>query len=210
MAVKKRKKSKGAEASKKKLGPSDEIAPNRRMKLEEGVTREFDMPREMAEEVSSSFSLPDLADNLRGKSGDEARKVYEEFGRAVMKKVIELADGKYLDRTGEMIDVVAKQTGVQFPHRVGRYVELSVLSLRPQDKWNVTQATTKEMRFQEYSCAVNKTLAEAGIALDGLPCAAACIAGFIEAARSASVKMRVVHTAKLPDAGCCEFTFYPL
>ena len=66
MAVKKRKKSKGAEASKKKLGPSDEIAPNRRMKLEEGVTREFDMPREMAEEVSSSFSLPELADNLRG------------------------------------------------------------------------------------------------------------------------------------------------
>ena len=58
MAVKKRKKSKGAETSKKKMGPSDEIAANRRMKLEEGVTREFDMPSGMSEEVSSSFSLP--------------------------------------------------------------------------------------------------------------------------------------------------------
>lgn len=204
------KKKKGAAASKKKLSPSDEIAPERRIKLQEGATHEFDMPAQMAEEVSSSFSFQELAEKLRGKSEDEARATYSEFGRTVMKKVIELAGEKYLDRTGEMIEIVAKQTGVSFPHRVGRYVELSVLSLRPQDKWNVTMATTKEMRFQEYSCAMNAALTEAGIDLKGLPCGASCIAGFIEAARKTTTKMRIIHTAKLPDAGYCEFTFHPL
>jgi hypothetical protein len=206
----KKKRTKSAESSKKKAGPSDEIAPGRRMRLEEGVTRDFDMPRQMVEEVSSSFNFQELAERLRDKSADEARKVYDEFGRAVMRKVIELADGKYLDRTGEMIDVVAKQTGTHFPHRIQRYVELSVLSLRPQDKWNVTRSTTKEMRFQEYSCAMNKGLTEGGINLEGLPCSASCIGGFIEAARATSTKMRVAHTAKLPEEGCCEFSFYPL
>ena len=108
------------------------------------------------------------------------------------------------------MQLVAKQTGVQFPHRIGRYAELSILSLRPQDKWNVTLSTTKEMRIREYSCTMNKALTEAGINLDGLPCGASCIAGFIEAARSASIKMRIAHTAKLPETGYCEFTFYPL
>jgi hypothetical protein len=91
--------------------------------LEEGVSREFDMPEQMAEEVSASFSFQELAEKLRDKSGDDARKVYDDFGRTVMKKVLELADGKYLDRTGEMIEIVAKQTGIHFPHRIGRYVE---------------------------------------------------------------------------------------
>ncbi len=210
MAEKKTKKKKSAEAAKKKMGLSDEIAPGRRMKLEEGATFEFDMPKQMAEEISSSFSFQELADNLRDKPEDEARKVYDEFGRAVMKKVIELADEKYRDRTTEMMELVAGQTGIHFPHRIQRYVELSVLSLRPEDKWNVTRSTTKEIRFQEYSCGVNKALAEAGINLEGLPCGASCIGGFIEAARAVSVKMRVAHTAKLPEAGYCEFCFYAL
>ncbi len=209
MAEKKKKK-KSAEAPKKKLGPSDEIAPERRMKLEEGTVREFDMPKEMADEVSSSFSFQELAEKLKEKSEDEARKIYSEFGASVMQKTIELADGKYLDRTGEMINLVAKQTGVQFPHRIGRYVELSVLSLRPEDKWNVSLSTTQEMRFQEYTCSMNKALTEAGIDLQGLPCGASCISSFIEAARATSIKMRVEHSAKLPDAGYCEFIFYPL
>jgi hypothetical protein len=209
MAEKKRKR-RSAEGSKKKMAPSDEIAPDRRMKLEEGVTREFDMPRQMAEEVSSSFSFQELADKLRDKSEDDARSLYHEFGRTVMAKVMELADGKYRDRTGEMIDLVAQQTKIHFPHRIGRYVELSILSLRPEDTWNITCATTSEMCIREYSCTMNKKLTEAGINLDGLPCGASCIGGFIEAARTASIKMRVEHSAKLPEAGYCEFTFYPL
>ena len=206
----KKKKSKSAESPKKKMAPSDEIAPDRRMKLEEGITREFDMPKEMAEEVSSSFSFLELAENLRNKNEDDAREVYSDFGRTVMAKVIELTNGKYLDRTGEMVELVAKQTGVQFPHRMGRYAELSVLSLRPEDKWNITCATTKEMRFREYSCSMNKALTEAGINLTGLPCGASCIAGFVEAARTVSIKMLITHTAKLPETGYCEFTFDPI
>jgi hypothetical protein len=209
MAVKKPKK-KNAEVSKKKLGPSDEIAPGRRLKLEEGVTREFDMPARMAEEVAPLFSFQQLAENLLGKAEDEARKIYDEFGRSVMRKVIELADEKYRDRTSEMIGVVAKQTGINFPHPLQRYIELSILALRPQDKWNVTLSTTKEMKCQEYSCTINKALTEAGINVEGLPCGASCIGGFIEAARGLSLKMRVAQTAKLAEAGYCEFTFYPL
>lgn len=206
----KKKKRKSAESSKKKMAPSDEIAPDRRMKLEEGIAPLFDMPKEMAEEVSSSFSFAELAENLRGKNEDDARSVYSDFGRTVMAKVIELAEEKYLDRTGEMIEIVAKQTGVQFPHRMERYAELSILSLRPEDKWNITCATTKLMRLREYSCSMNKALTEAGIDLTGLPCGASCIGGFVEAARTVSIKMLITHTAKLPDAGYCEFTFDPI
>jgi len=209
MAEKKKKK-KSAESPRKKMGLSDEVAPERRMKIEEGATYEFDMPRQMAEEVSSAFNCQELAEKLRDKPEDEARPIYSEFGQSVMKLVIELADGKYLDRTGEMIERVATQTGVQFPHRVERYAELSILAFRPEDKWNVTRATTSELRIQEYSCAMNRALTEAGINLEGLPCGASCIGGFIEAARKTSTKMRIMHTAKLPDDGYCEFSFYPL
>ncbi len=209
MAEKKAKK-KNADASKKKLGLSDEIAAGRRLKLEEGGPREFDMPVQMVEEVSSSFSFQQLAENLREKPADEARKIYDEFGRSVMRKVIELANEKYRDRTSEMIDLVSKQTGIAFPHQLQRYVELSVLSLRPQDTWDVAMSTTKEIRFQERSCTIQKALTEAGINMEDQPCSASCIGGFIEAARALSLKMRVAHTAKLPGEGHCEFTFYPL
>ena len=209
MAEKKAKK-KSVVAPKRKLGPSDEIAPERRLKLEEGVVREFDMPSQMAEEIAALFSFEKLAKDLAGKDEDDARTIYSKFGMGVMKKVIELADGKYLDRTGEMVELIAKQTGVGFPHRVQRYAELSVLSLRPADKWNVTLATTQEMHLQEYSCSMNKALTDAGIDLTGLPCGASCIGGFIEAARKTLTKMRILHTAKLPDDGYCEFTFLPL
>jgi hypothetical protein len=210
MAEKKKTRKKSAESSRKKMGPSDEIAPERRMKIEPGATYEFDMPREMADEVSSAFSYQELAERLRDKSEDEVRSIYSKFGQSVMQKVIELADGKYLDRTAEMIELVASRTGVQFPHRVQRYAELSILAFRPDDKWNVTRATTSEMRIQEYSCTMNRALTEAGINLEGLPCGASCIGGFIEAARKTSTKMRIMHTAKLPDEGYCEFSFYPL
>jgi hypothetical protein len=201
---------KSADAVRKKIGPSEEIAAERRLKLQEGVTREFDMPKEMAEEIASIFNFRELAEKLQGKSEDEARKVYDEFGRSVMQKVFELADGKYRDRTADMIDLVAKQTGVRFPHQIQRYVELSLLSLRPQDKWNVVQSTTRELKFQSYGCALHAALSEAGINLEAFPCGASCIGGFIEAAKRLSLKMRVMHSARLTEAGYCEFTFYPL
>ncbi len=209
MAEKKAKR-KNIDTSKKKASPSEEIAAARRLRLEAGVAREFDMPKAMAEEVGAAFSLPELAEKLRDKPGDEARKIFDEFGRSVMQKVLELADSKYKDRTAEMIEIVAKQTGVRFPHQLQRYVELSLLSLRPNDKWNVTLSTIKEMKVQEYSCSIHSALSEAGVNTAELPCGVCCITGFIEAAKALSLKMRVAHTSKLSDSGCCEFTFYPL
>jgi hypothetical protein len=48
---------KNADAVRRKMSPSDEIVAGRRLKLEEGVSREFDMPKEMAEEMSAAFSF---------------------------------------------------------------------------------------------------------------------------------------------------------
>ena len=195
---------------KKKLGPSDEIAPKRRLKLEEGVERQFDMPKAMAEAVAGSFNFADLAKKIGETPEDAVRREYGAFGQAVMEKVLELADGEFLDRTGEMVELIAKQTGVKFPHCVQRYVELSILSLRPDDKWNITIATTSEMRVREYSCSMNKALTDAGINLEGLPCASSCFGGFIEAARASGTRLRILHSAKLPDDGYCEFKFLPI
>jgi hypothetical protein len=57
---------------------------------------------------------------------------------------------------------------------------------------------------------MNKALTDAGINLEGLPCASSCFGGFIEAARASNTRLRIRHTAKLPDDGYCEFTFLPI
>ncbi|GAI96596.1 unnamed protein product, partial [marine sediment metagenome] len=116
------------------------------LNLEEpGKPLPFDADRRLVEEITSKFDIATVAKSLQGKDEKEAQKALEELGKEVMKLTIELADNKYMDRTGQMVETVAKQTGISFPHRLGRYVELSLLGLRPTDRWNIAKATTKEL-----------------------------------------------------------------
>ena len=174
------------------------------MVLEEpGKALLFDADKGLVQDITSSFDLGTIARSLQGKDEKEAYRALEELGEKLMKLTIELADTKYLDRAGEMIEKVAKQTGISFPHRLGRYVELSIFGLRPTDRWNISKATTKELVLQVSACAVHKALQEADI--KGLPCKGFCFASFKAAAEKTGRPHKTEMPKALPQDGMCEF-----
>lgn len=178
----------------------------RLMTLEEpGKPLPFDADRGLVEEVTAQCDMKALVENVKGKDAKAAQKALEAFGKKVMDLTIKLADSKYMDRTGEMIEKVARQTGISFPHRFERYVELSILASRPTDRWNIAKASTKELVLQVSSCAVRKMLDEAG--LKDIPCQAMCLASFAAAADKTGDKLTIKRTKTLAKDGMCEFLF---
>ena len=164
----------------------------------------FDADRGLVDDMAASCSVKALVESLKGKGEIEAEQALKDFGRKLMKLTIELADGKYMDRTGEMIEKVASITGISFPHRFERYIELSVLGSRPTDRWNIARATNREFVFQVSSCSVAKALAEAGLKV---PCKTMCLASFETAAAKTGDRLKMEMTKALPRDGICEFNF---
>jgi hypothetical protein len=183
--------------------------PEKLLTLEEpGKPVLFDADKGLIVEVSAACDVKAFVQSLKGKSEKEAEEAFSAFGRKVMETTISLADGKYLDRTGEMIEKVAQQTGMSFPHRFERYVELSLIGYRPLDRWNIAKATTKELRLQLFACAVHKELKEAGIEFQGMPCKALCMASFKAAAEKTGDNLRIELDKTLPQDNVCEFAFF--
>ncbi len=183
--------------------------PERLLTLEEpGEPLLFDADRGLVAEVSAACDVKAFVQGLKGKGEKEAEEAFAGFGRQVMETTIGLADGKYMDRTGEMIEKVAEQTGLSFPHRFQRYAELSIIGCRPLDRWNIAKATTKELRMQVSSCAVQRELKEAGIEYQGMPCKALCLASFQVAAAKTGDNLRTEQAKALPQDGLCEFAFF--
>lgn len=175
------------------------------MTLEEPVKMlPFDADRGLVDEVMVQCDIGALVESVKGKDEKMALEALEAFGKELMKLTIELADSKFIDRTGEMLERVAKQTGISFPHRFERYVELSILASRPTDRWNITKATTRELVLQVSSCTLNKAMAEAGLAL---PCKAMCLASFEVAAARTGDKLNMEMSKTITKDGICEFTF---
>lgn len=174
------------------------------MRLEEpGKELLFDLDKGLVEEVTSKFDIAAVARSFQGREEKEIYNILEKLGNDVMRLIIGLADTKYMDRTAEMVEKVAKQTGISFPHRLERYVELSILGLRPTDRWNITKATTKELVLQVSLCSVLKVLEAAGV--KGLPCQGFCFASFNAAAEKTGDKIKTEMSKSLPQDGMCEF-----
>lgn len=175
------------------------------MTLEEpGKMLPFDADRGLVDEVMVQCDIGALVESVKGKNENAAIEALEAFGNELMKLTIELADSKFIDRTGEMVERVAEQTGISFPHRFERYVELAILASRPTDRWNITKATTEELVLQVSSCTLNKAMAEAGLAL---PCKSMCLASFEVAAARTGDKLNIEMSKTVTKDGICEFTF---
>ena len=159
----------------------------------------FDADRRLVDEVLAQCDVNALVGSLKGKEEKEAEQALKDFGRKVMELTIELADSKYMDRSGEMIEKVAKQTGISFPHRFE-----GTLASRPTDRWNIAKATTRELVFQVSSCGVAKAMADAGVSL---PCSAMCRGLFEAAMEKTGDKLNVEMNKALAKDGMCEFTF---
>jgi hypothetical protein len=176
---------------------------------EPGRPLAFDADRGFVVEMSSRHSVASLAEAVKGRAPKEAAEEFRRLGREVMASTIELADGKYLDRTAEMIEKVAEQTGIHFPHRLQRYLELSIIGPRPLDRWNVAVSTLAELRMQVLSCSLLKALQEAGVPTEGMPCREFCLAGFRVAADKCGLEVQGVLEKSLAEDGVCEFCFRP-
>jgi len=183
--------------------------PERLLTLEKpGKPLLFDADKGLIADVSAACGVKAFVQRLKGKSEKEAEDAFAAFGRKVMEITIGLADDRYLDRTAEMIEKVAQQTGISFPHRFERYVELSLIGYRPLDRWNIAKATTKELRLQLFACAVQKELKEAGIEFQSMPCKALCMASFKAAAGKTGDDLRMELERTLPQDNVCEFAFF--
>jgi hypothetical protein len=182
--------------------------PDRLHTLEDpGQPLAFDADRGLITEVSARCDVKSFVSGLKGKSRGAAETDLRTFGQRLMAATIELADGKYLDRAGEVIEKVAQQTGISFPHCFQRYVELSIIGSRPLDRWNITKATTKELVLEVFSCSVLREMQEAGLEASEVPCHVLCLSSFQAAAQKIGdgVEMEVVKS--LPKDGVCQFSF---
>lgn len=177
------------------------------MTLEEpGKPLLFDADRGLVTDLSDRYSAKALAEDVKGKSAEAAKDAFERFGRELMAATVELVDGKYMDRAGEMLKKVAKQTGITFPHEVERYIELSIIGLRPFDRWNIAESTIKKLCIQVQSCAINKGLEDGGVeGAAQVPCKALCLASFAAAAEKTGDTLSIEMTKTLPQDGMCEF-----
>lgn len=182
--------------------------PTNLLALEEpGKPLLFDVDRRLMAETSEKCNVKALVASLKGKDKKSVRNTLEKFGKDLMKLTIELADRKYPERTGEMVEKVAKITGVSFPHRFERYVEIALLGSRPQDRWNITKATTKELIFQISTCAVQQAMKEQGLQYEKIPCQAMCLASFNTAVEKTGDQVKTELRKTIPKDGMCEFVF---
>lgn len=170
----------------------------------------FDADPRFIEEVSAGCRLHGLVDSLKGKTEAQARDILAAFGRQLMKLTIELADGKYLDRTGQMVEEIAQELGILFPHRLERYVELSILGLRPLDRWDIPIATPRQLNLQVQRCSVYDALHAAGLGYQGMPCQRLCLASFEAAAARTGDQVEVKAVKEMLADGVCEFCLTPL
>ncbi len=184
-----------------KGNPSAETATGRRLQLDPELKEyHYDMPKELIAVVINQFP-PERWVKLDGETDDEfLKRMANEFMVFLMDK----ADlDEYRDRTGEMINLVAQQTGISFPHRFERYLELGVLSLRPRDPWKIAQATTKVVKLRSYNCSLAKLFSERGIT----QCEKFCLAGAGVIAERIGETLTMEKTAQADPDGYCELTF---
>jgi hypothetical protein len=183
-----------------KGNPSNEVAPNRRLKINPGQDYAYDMPKELIYKINAECS----AESLLNQDGVFNEEVLSKNGKRFMNILIKEADSEaYRDRTAEMIEQVAKHTGIRFPHLFERYIELGILTLRPRDAWTVTEATTRTLKVRSYNCGLSKQFAEKGIN----QCEAFCLAASQAAAEK--IGMNLVMACSKDSNGSCELTFSP-
>lgn len=183
-----------------KGNPSTEVAGERRLKINPGQDYKYDMPKELIFKVMEEFPL----ESLFNSKGETSEEYLISQGKAFMNLLINEADSDtFRDRTAEMIERVAKQTGIRFPHVFERYVELGILTLRPRDAWTVTEATTKALKVRNFNCSIGKMFAEKRLDI----CHVFCLAANQVVAEKTSLSLDMSCSKDLNDSGLCELVF---
>jgi len=191
-----------------KLGRGDTDLKNLLRLQNPGEPLPFDTDRDFIEELQSRTNLKGAIEQAKGKDEKGAEEVFTRFGQESMDLVIELHE-KYKDRTAEMVDIVAKQTGSSFPHKLQLLLEESLLCIRPADRWGVAEGTHQAIRIQVYGCSVLQALRDGGKEPEGLPCRCIELAGFRRAADALKLSVAIEQSKTLPKDRVCEFVIRP-
>ncbi len=115
----------------------------------------FDIPKEYVLEMSEIFNQNKIVEEIKNLRDKE--NYLKELASKVSNKLFEL-EKKYRDRTGEIIDFVAQKTGIYFPHVFQRYIEYFYIGTRPEDRYNVSASTVRELKINFPSCTFKKLL----------------------------------------------------
>ncbi|TGE36391.1 hypothetical protein E4K67_20925 [Desulfosporosinus fructosivorans] len=184
-----------------KGNPSTEVATDRRLKINPGQDYAYDMPKELIYTILKEFPLESFFSTY----GENTEDFLAKQGKRFMNILIREADSEvFRDRTADMIERVAQQTGIRFPHVLERYVELGILTLRPRDAWTVTEATTKVLKVRSFNCSLGKMCAEKGIN----NCQTFCLAAYEAAAEKAGTEVDMTHSKDTSGNGLCELAFH--
>lgn len=162
----------------------------------------YDIPKEYVAEMGEIFNLKKIIDEI--KKSDEKEKYMITLAHQVGEKLFEL-EKKYRDRTGEVIDFVAQKTGIYFPHVFQRYIEFFYAGTRPEDRYNVSASTIRELKINLPSCSFKKLLIENGFG--DKRCSEFCKAVFEKIKSRLKLNIRIT-IKQDPGTDYCEHHFF--
>lgn len=147
----------------------------------------YSLSRELMELLDGEFPVPPLMEAyrkvLRESSHEQKEKIDEEifgtFGLRLALRILEL-EGKYRDRSAELIYLVVEQTGHLFCSIQQRLLEIGMLAVMNENKWKYKEVSYKRLAYEVSKCIVYEALKEllGKEVADKVPCRHFCL-GFI-------------------------------
>ncbi|MHB1126688.1 MAG: hypothetical protein ACYC2T_06970 [Bacillota bacterium] len=175
---------------------------------------DYDLHEELLNGIAASFdvanAVKEYAARIKGTSIEMAQKIGEDFfgayGAGLIEKSIELGN-QYRDRTAELIDEVARKTGVVFPAVPQRHLEAALLATRPTDKWQLNECNQKRIVYTVNQCSVYNALKEAtgDVAEKALPCSSGCLSTLNTLFNKLDLNVKVEMEQKICQDGACKF-----
>ena len=175
----------------------------------------FDIDQRILDTISQEFDVNKLIDNfaknIENKKKEEieaaAKKVFGEYGRKLMARVIELGE-KYSDRTYEVIKEVAEKTGVgSFPHVCQRFLELFNMGTQ-RKTLTVAVSNTSQLTHRVGPCvflnAIKEKCGEDVAKL--LACKHIDLSALEAMYNNLNLSVDVRMEASIPIEGYCQFT----
>lgn len=147
----------------------------------------YSLSSELMELLEAEFPISSLIEDcrkaLREASPEQKEKIDEEifgaFGLQIALRILEL-EGKYRDRSAELIYLVAEQTGHLFCSIQQRLLEIGMLAVTNENRWKYKEVSYKRLAYEVSKCIVYEALKEllGKEVADKVPCRHFCL-GFI-------------------------------
>lgn len=160
---------------------------------------DYYLPDDMLKELAERFAVNKVTEKFAHHPA--AKEVYGSYGKELIKAALELGRKKR-DRTAEVIDEVAKKTGINFPSTFQRFLEVALLATRPEDKISINESSTKRFACSFKTCVIYGALKEQA---GEMPCRWCCINLLTTLCRELGIDADVKMNAEMAKDGKCEF-----